>query len=116
MAQEVNPQAASEISTQPTSRPMSPHEGRDEEWRKEFPYPWDEDEIVTRRDTLRFLLAGSGALFLATGILAIIGNLPAGPNVQAVPVAKVGELAENQWKVFDFPDQYAQGILINLPK
>ncbi len=87
-----------------------------EEWREEFPYPWDEDEIVTRRDMLRFLLGGSGALFLATGVLAIIGNLPAGPNVKAMPVAKVGELAENQWKVFDFPDQYAQGILINLPK
>ena len=32
-----------------------------------------------------------------------------------MPVARVGELAENAWKVFDFPDQYAQGILINLP-
>lgn len=93
---------------QPTNSP--------EEWRKEFPYPWDEDEIVTRRDTLRFLVAGSGALFLATGVLAIIGNLPTGANVQSVAVAKVGELAENQWKVFNFPDQYAQGILINLPK
>ena len=87
-----------------------------EEWRQEFPYPWDEDEIVTRRDTLRFLLGGSGALFLATGALAILGNLPSSPKVQAVPIAKVGELAENQWKVFNFPDQYAQGILINLPQ
>lgn len=87
-----------------------------EEWRQEFPYPWDEDEIVTRRDTLRFLLGGSGALFLATGALAILGNLPSGPKVQAVPIAKVGELAENQSKVFNYPDQYAQGILINLPQ
>jgi Rieske Fe-S protein len=89
--------------------------GSNEEWREEFPYPWDEDDIVTRRDTLRFLVAGTGALFLGTGALAILGHLPAGPNVQAVPVAKVGELAENAWKVFDFPDQYAQGILIHLP-
>jgi len=86
-----------------------------EEWREEFPYPWDEDAIVTRRDTLRFLLGGAGALFLATGTLAIIGNLPSGSNARAVPIARVGELAENEWKVFDFPDQYAQGILINLP-
>ena len=86
-----------------------------EEWREEFPYPWSEDEVVTRRDTLRFLLAGSGALFLATGVLAIVGTLPSGTNVKAVPVAHVGEMAENEWKVFDFPDQYAQGILINLP-
>jgi Rieske Fe-S protein len=87
-----------------------------EEWRAEFPYPWDEDEIMTRRDTLRFLLAGSCALFLATGALAIAGHLPSGSNVKAVPIAKVGELPINAWKVFDFPDQYAQGILINLPK
>jgi nitrite reductase/ring-hydroxylating ferredoxin subunit len=86
-----------------------------EEWREEFPYPWDDDAIVTRRDTLRFLLGGSGALFLATGALAIIGNLPASSNARAVPIARVGELAKNEWKVFDFPDQYAQGILINLP-
>ncbi|HLZ62386.1 MAG TPA: ubiquinol-cytochrome c reductase iron-sulfur subunit [Ktedonosporobacter sp.] len=86
-----------------------------EEWRREFPYPWDEDEVVTRRDTLRFLLAGSGALFLATGALAILGALPKGSNVTAVAVAKEGELAENEWKVFNYPDEYAQGILINLP-
>ena len=86
-----------------------------EQWREEFPYPWEEDEIITRRDTLRFLLAGSGALFLATGAMAIIGNLPHGDNVQSVAIAKVGELAENEWRVFNFPDQYAQGILINLP-
>jgi len=91
------------------------HNRAGEQWREEFPYPWNEDDIVTRRDTLRFLLAGSGALFLATGALAIIGHLSASSNVQAIPVSKMGELAENKWKVFDFPDQYAQGILINLP-
>ena len=122
MVQEVNPKDEHKQLIAPPPDPQitlgdaAQREDSKEEWREEFPYPWDEDEIVTRRDTLRFLLAGSGALFLATGVLAIIGNLPAGPNVQAVPVAKVGELAENQWKVFDFPDQYAQGILINLPK
>lgn len=86
-----------------------------EEWRKEFPYPWNEDEVVTRRDTLHFLLAGSGTLFLATGVLTLLGNLPSGEQVKALAVARVGELAENAWKVFNFPDQYAQGILINLP-
>jgi Rieske Fe-S protein len=97
---------------QGTDRPRQPAQ---EEWRSEFPYPWSEDEVVTRRDTLRFLLAGSGALFLATGVLTIVGNLPSGAQVKAMPVARVGDLAENAWKVFDFPDQYAQGILINLP-
>ncbi|GAC1435579.1 MAG: hypothetical protein PVS3B3_25490 [Ktedonobacteraceae bacterium] len=120
MRQEINPQdrQSAELSPVPqvAREDLAEQANGHEEWREEFPYPWDEDEIVTRRDTLRFLLAGSGALFLATGALAIIGNLPTGANVQSVPVAKVGELKENAWKVFNFPDQYAQGILINLPK
>ncbi len=123
MVQEVNPKdEQSTVSPPGQERPkdavtgaVAPQQRSGEEWRQEFPYPWDEDDIVTRRDTLRFLVAGTGALFLGTGVLAILGHLPAGPNVQAVPVVKVGELAENAWKVFDFPDQYAQGILINLP-
>jgi Rieske Fe-S protein len=86
-----------------------------EEWRREFPYPWNEDEVVTRRNILRFLLAGSGTLFLATGALAILGALPKGSGVTAIAIAKEGELAENAWKVFNYPDEYAQGILINLP-
>jgi Rieske Fe-S protein len=93
----------------------APEKQAHEEWREEFPYPWDEDAIMTRRDTLRLLVAGAGAMFLATGALAIIGSLPSGPGVQAVPIAKVEELAENEWRVFNFPEQYNQGILINLP-
>jgi nitrite reductase/ring-hydroxylating ferredoxin subunit len=127
MVQEINPKnepfettpqvAATEPETLNAAgvRPHSRRPPRPEEWRQEFPYPWDADELVTRRDTLRFLLAGSGALFLATSALAIIGNLPSGPNVQSVAIAREGELGENEWRVFNFPDQYAQGILINLP-
>jgi len=103
MVQEVNPrdqQAAASLpdlaESHETAGEAATRPDNSEEWREEFPYPWDEDEIVTRRDTLRFLLAGSGALFLATSALAIIGNLPAGPNVKAVPVAKVNELRENE--------------------
>lgn len=125
MVQEINPigkneQAGTpnlnpEIVNSAASEPLTQSVREKQEWWEEFPYPWDEDEIVTRRDTLRFLLAGSGALCLATGALAILGALPAGPDIQSVPIAKVGELGENQWKVFNFPDQYAQGILIHLP-
>lgn len=86
-----------------------------QQWREEFPYHWRADDLVTRRDTLRFLVAGSGALFVATSALAAVGSLRATPGESAVPVARVGELAENEWRVFNFPDQYAQGIVVNLP-
>src|SRR6185437_4356247 len=44
-----------------------------QQWQEEFPYHWSADELVTRRDTLRFLVGGSGALFLASAALAITG-------------------------------------------
>lgn len=112
MGQELRP---SSEAARPVSEGATPRANPSEEWRHEFPYPWAEDEVVTRRDTLRFLLAGSGALFLATGVLAVLGALPKGPNVTAIAIARDGELAENEWKVFNYPDEYAQGILINLP-
>ena len=115
MAREVDPGRDPDISTETATGADTRPPQSAEEWRKEFPYPWDEDEVVTRRDTLRFLVAGSGTLFLATGVLAILGALPKNGHTTAVPIAKVGELAENQWKVFNFPDEYMQGILINLP-
>ena len=88
---------------------------RGQQWREEFPYHWRADDLVTRRDTLRFLVAGSGALFVATSALATVGALRSTATEHAVPVARVGELAENEWRVFNFPDQYAQGIVVNLP-
>ena len=100
---------------QPQNEATQTYKSQSEEWREEFPYRWNEDEIITRRDTLRFLLAGSGALFLATGAIAILGALPQGSQTTAIAIAREGELAVNEWKVFNYPDQYSQGILINLP-
>lgn len=115
MIQENRPERGPKKRPRPTRGPVAPRTSEVDAWRKEFPYPWDEDEVVTRRDTLRFLLAGSGSLFIATGALAILGALPKGPNVTHVAIAHEGELGENEWRVFNFPDQYTQGILINLP-
>lgn len=88
---------------------------KDQQWRDEFPYQWREDDLVTRRDTLRFLVSGTGALFLATGALALAGSIRRSTTLRFVAVARVGELAENESKVFNYPDNYSQGILINLP-
>ena len=84
MAHEANPQVNPETLPQPMHDSSLSRSSKDDEWRQEFPYPWDEDEVVTRRDTLRFLLAGSGALFVATGALAILGALPQSTNMKAV--------------------------------
>ncbi len=86
-----------------------------QQWREEFPYHWGADDLVTRRDTLRFLLAGSGALFLTSAALALAGGLRSSVTQRVVPIAQAGEVPVNGSKVFIYPDQYAQGILVNLP-
>jgi nitrite reductase/ring-hydroxylating ferredoxin subunit len=88
---------------------------RGQQWREEFPYRWRADDLVTRRDTLRFLVAGSGALFVATTTLAAVGTVRSTPSEHAVAVARIGELAEDEWRVFNYPDEFGQGILVNLP-
>jgi Rieske Fe-S protein len=85
------------------------------QWREEFPYHWSADDLVTRRDTLRFLVAGSGALVLASAALAVVGSLRPAAAGPLTPIARVGEVPVNGSRVFTYPDQYSQGILVNLP-
>jgi Rieske Fe-S protein len=88
---------------------------KEQQWREEFPYHWRADDLITRRDTLRFLVAGSGALFVMNAVLALAGNLGSTTAGHEVAIARVGELAENEFRIFDYPDAYGQGILVNLP-
>ncbi|MFI5272543.1 MAG: ubiquinol-cytochrome c reductase iron-sulfur subunit [Ktedonobacterales bacterium] len=109
------PRSPSEVVRTRDSQMANRSRSRQQEWREEFPYHWRADDLVTRRDTLRFLVAGSGALFLASATLAVIGavRLPTQGRPLAIPGAAA--LAENESLVFTYPDQYAQGIVVNLP-
>ena len=86
-----------------------------QQWQKEFPYHWSADDLVTRRDTLRFLVSGTGALFLASAALAITGAVRSSTTQKLLPIAKVGEVPFGGYKVFNYPDSFADGILVNLP-
>ena len=86
-----------------------------QQWQEEFPYHWSADDLVTRRDTLRFLVSGTGALFLASAALAITGAVGSSTTQKLLPIAKVGEVPFGGYKVFNYPDSFADGILVNLP-
>jgi len=86
-----------------------------QQWQEEFPYHWSADELVTRRDTLRFLVGGSGALFLASAALAITGVIRSSTTNQVTAIAKLGEVPQDGYKVFSYPNSFADGILVNLP-
>jgi hypothetical protein len=40
--------------------------------RDEFPYHWDADDLVSRRELLQFAVYASGALFASTAVLAVV--------------------------------------------
>jgi Rieske Fe-S protein len=86
-----------------------------QQWQEEFPYHWSADDLVTRRDTLRFLVSGTGALFLASAALAITGAVRSSTTQKLTPIARVGEVPFGGYKVFNYPDGFADGILVNLP-
>ena len=47
--------------------------GQVKRWRAEFPYHWDADDLVSRRELLQLAVYTSGALFGCTAILALLG-------------------------------------------
>jgi Rieske Fe-S protein len=110
---------ASGASAPPTAsgeRESGPSPVLRQQWQEEFPYHWSADDLVTRRDTLRFLVGSSGALVVASAALAVTGAVRAPSVRHAIPIAKVDELPVNGSKVFAYPNSYADGILVNLPE
>lgn len=108
--------ASDENSLRGPTPPRLPRRRRvRQQWQEEFPYHWNADDLVTRRDTLRFLVAGSGALFLASAAVALAGALNSSTVRRMVPVATLGEIPVNGFKVFHYPDTFADGIVVNLP-
>lgn len=89
--------------------------GRLTRWRAEFPYHWDADDLVSRRQLLRFAVYTSGALFASTAVLALIGLLQRRPRHQAQPIARVAAIPEGQALYFTYPEPEEQAVLLHLP-
>jgi Rieske Fe-S protein len=85
-------------------------------WQLAFPYRWDEDEAVTRRELLRFAVYTSGALFAGTAGIAVLGSTTErGPSQGApVAVARLSELAEGEARYFHYPGPEDQAVLVRL--
>jgi nitrite reductase/ring-hydroxylating ferredoxin subunit len=84
-------------------------------WRAEFPYHWDADELVYRRQLLRFAAYTSGALFFSTALLALLGRAKQ-LRVQTAPheIVRADQLAENQVVYFNYPGADDQAMLLRL--
>ncbi|MBI4493001.1 MAG: Rieske 2Fe-2S domain-containing protein [Chloroflexi bacterium] len=97
-------------SAEPRSEPRP-----GERWRAEFPYHWDGDDLVSRRELLHFAVYTSGALFSCTTLLALLGLLQRPAPAEAKLVARVDEVVEGQAFYFRYPDPDDQAVLLHLP-
>src|SRR5262249_23453763 len=90
-------------------------EGETRRWRSAFPYHWDADELVARRELLRFAVYTSGALFSVTALLALLGLVRKPGTLQVQPVVRAADVAEGEAVYFRYPDPDDEAVLLHLP-
>lgn len=84
-------------------------------WRTEFPYHWNRDDLVSRRQLLYFAVFTSGALFASTAVLALLSLLRRARVTPPRPIARIGEVPEGSAVYFDYPEADEQAMLLHLP-
>jgi Rieske Fe-S protein len=82
-------------------------------WQLEFPYRWDHDDAVTRRELLRFAVYTSGALFAGTAAIAVLSRLRGAPGGARVAIAREDEVREGEARYFTYPEG-EQAVLVRL--
>lgn len=85
-----------------------------EPWREEFPYTWERDAAVSRRELLRLAVVTSSALFAGTVVLSVLGLRD--DRKRGTPKAISGglELEEGKALYFAYPGGDDQAVLLNL--
>lgn len=99
------------MSEQPEIRASEgPPPGR---WREEFPYFWDADDQVSRRELLRFAVLTSGALFAGTVSLAVLGAIDSQRRGSPQAITSVSNVRQGEAYYFNYPGD-AQAVLLQL--
>ncbi|MDQ2715091.1 MAG: ubiquinol-cytochrome c reductase iron-sulfur subunit [Chloroflexota bacterium] len=85
-------------------------------WQTEFPYHWDADDFVSRRELLNFTVMASGALFAATTGIVALSYLRPTTQVRQQALIDVSQLAPGEVHYFQYPTADDQAILLHLPE
>lgn len=96
-------------TTPPDGRPLSDQP----KWRRDFPIDWAEDEYVSRRDLVKFIVLTS--LAFATGQVWLVGKNRLGRRegpLEAVAISDVDELPVGGYKLFTYPADSPSRVLI----
>ncbi len=81
----------------------------------EFPYHWNTDELVSRRELLRLTVLASGALFIGTAVLAVLGRVRDRRRGTPRPIARVDAVPEGGALYFRYPGEEDEAVLLHLP-
>jgi nitrite reductase/ring-hydroxylating ferredoxin subunit len=81
-------------------------------WRRQFPYRLDADEVVARREFLRYAVLTSGALFVGSVVLALLAPLQR-RSAEPKAVARLSELRIGEARYFRYPGPEDEAMLIN---
>ena len=99
----------------PSVGPGRPTPLRLRRWLADFPYHWDADDLVSRRELLRFAVLTSGALFAGTAVLAVLGLVRERRRGQPRALGRVSDIPEGEARYFAYPDADDQAMVIHLP-
>lgn len=81
-------------------------------WREDFPFESEGDDIIARRDFIRFLGVVSAGFALGNGALlarAVFGREEPGARRD---LCAADDLAPGAWRVFQYPDEQTPAILV----
>lgn len=84
------------------------------QWQSEFPYHWDADELVSRRDLLQFAVYASGTLFLGTAFLAVLRRVIRARKSSTQLIATVADVPQGEALYFHYPGPEDQAVLLHL--
>lgn len=96
-------------SIPPDARPLAVQP----RWRRDFPIDWDQDEYVSRRELVKFIVLTSAAFAAGQAWLALKSLMKRGtPAPPALPIATVNELPVGGAKTFEYPAGSTPRLLI----
>lgn len=87
--------------------------GEQPRWRRDFPIDWEEDDYVSRRDLVKFIVLTSGAFAVGQVWLAVKSLFGRRETARkAIPVATVNELSVGGAKTFEYPEGSTPRLLV----
>lgn len=96
------------------SVPELSNRSSDDRWDVPFPYHWDADDYVTRRDLLRFAVMTSGALFAGTSVLAALSVFNDRRQGGRARIIAASEIQPGDVHYFNYPGEDDHALLLRL--